>query len=273
LHVVCHLGDLPKVQLLLRKKADVTAITDSGFTPLHVAAQHGHTEIIAALVAAGAVVNAKTRVGCTPLHESAAKGHEQATIKLLELGADPSSTDFRYELTPANLAHENGFAKVRDILCNKMNYQDCFIQNVNFILFTHKRAFTTNSQEFKFIQELSLKIKDAKEADEVFKTLNVEMRSPRFKLIEERLKPTKQLLVMNMKKYNENKLAFFKKASEVSRVSTEAKEGQERITPLFDAANPSTVVNTTATVTSAGTSDSITENFNQPATAGVNRRK
>lgn len=219
LHVACHLGNLQMVMLLLRKKADVMAMTDRGFTPLHVAAQKGFAKIIVALVAAGALVNATEKTGCTPLHESAANGHEEATLKLLELKAEPNLKDFRYNLTAANLAHEKGHTKIRDILCATVSFQDSFIQNVNFILFNWGKFFPTSTEEGKFIQQLATDIKDLKNADEVFKIVQHALKSPAYNLVQELLKPVKQLLIQNMKKYNESKMAALKKAAEVSNLA------------------------------------------------------
>ncbi len=225
LHVACHRGNLQMVILLLRKKADVTAMTDAGFTPLHVAAQNGYSKIIVELVAARAPINATTTVGCTPLHESAANGHEEATLKLLELKAESNLKDFRYNLTAANLAHEKGHTKIRDILCAKLSFQDSFIQNVNFILFNWGRFFPISTEAGKFIQQLATDIKDLKNADEVFKIIQHALKSPAYNLVEESLKPVRQLLIQNMKKYNEDKIAALKKTAEVANLAPNTTAG------------------------------------------------
>ena len=103
------------------------------------------------------------------------------------------------------MAHEKGHTKIRDILCAKVSFQDLFIQNVNFILFNWERFFPTNTEERKFIQQLITNIKNLKNADEVFKIVQHALKSPAYNLIQEPLKPVKQLLIQNMKKYNVRK--------------------------------------------------------------------
>lgn len=117
------------------------------------------------------------------------------------------------------MAHEKGHTKIRDILCAKVSFQDLFIQNVNFILFNWERFFPTNTEERKFIQQLITNIKNLKNADEVFKIVQHALKSPAYNLIQEPLKPVKQLLIQNMKKYNEGKMAALKKTAEVQDVT------------------------------------------------------
>ena len=116
LHVACHRGNLSMVLMLLRNKADFMAVTDGGFTPLHVAAQNNFSNVIDVLVTAGASVNVQTKVGCTPLHESAGNNCKEATLRLLKLNADPTIRDFRYKLTPAELARLKGYGEIENII-------------------------------------------------------------------------------------------------------------------------------------------------------------
>lgn len=211
LHVATHRGDLAMVQMLLRKKADVSAITEAGFTALHVAAQNNNPKIIDILVAAGASVNTASKVGCTPLHESAAKGHKEATIKLLELKADPNLKDFRYNLSAANLAMQNGHLEVGKLLWRNLDYQESFVQTVNLMIYNFKNKYLENSPEVKFIQNLANNIKTAKDADEVFKCLHAALKSAEFILIKKQLSTEKKALIILMQKYNDNKAASAKK--------------------------------------------------------------
>jgi tetratricopeptide (TPR) repeat protein len=92
------------VTLLLEAKANVNAVTDRKFTPLHIAAQTGNVTLIQKLLDAGAVIDAPTDVGCTPLHEAAAKGHQEAVVTLVERGANIHFKEYKFQLTPSQLA-------------------------------------------------------------------------------------------------------------------------------------------------------------------------
>lgn len=206
LHVACHRGDLPMVEMLLSKKADVKAITDSGFTPLHVAAQNNFNKIIIVLVKAGADVNTPTKVGCTPLHESAANGCKEATVELIGLGADRNAKDFRYHLTPAELAKIKGQHQIAAFLSPSKTAQESFIEEVNKIL-TPKTSLK-NTAESQLIQKLAESIKDIKVADEISKKLNTTLEAATSTLVPEQLKIC-ELLISSMSKYNKDK-AFAK---------------------------------------------------------------
>lgn len=58
-------------------------------TPLHQAANKGHSESVQALLDCGATVNSRDRNDVTPLHLAALHGHEGALATLLEHGASP----------------------------------------------------------------------------------------------------------------------------------------------------------------------------------------
>jgi len=101
-------GDVEAVQLLLQYKADYKFPTESGVTPLMVAAGNGHganptrgryktdeqaAECVRLLIEAGADVNEATRTRQTALHSAAAKGWNE-TVKLLAAkGADLEAAD------------------------------------------------------------------------------------------------------------------------------------------------------------------------------------
>ena len=80
-------GHSPAIKALLAGGANVTARTDNGITPLHVAAIQNHPAAIEALLAGGADIDAKDD-GATPLHMAAFKGHPVAAQVLLAAGAN-----------------------------------------------------------------------------------------------------------------------------------------------------------------------------------------
>lgn len=58
-----------------------------GDSPLHIVANWGDSEAIEILVSAGADINAKGETGFTPLHCAAEQNRPAAILKLLQLGA------------------------------------------------------------------------------------------------------------------------------------------------------------------------------------------
>lgn len=58
-----------------------------GDSPLHIVANWGDIEAIEILVSAGADINAKGETGFTPLHCAAEQNRPAAILKLLQLGA------------------------------------------------------------------------------------------------------------------------------------------------------------------------------------------
>lgn len=90
--------------LLIQANANVNVVTERKFTPLHVAAQTGKVTLIQKLLDAGALIDAPSDVGCTPLHEAAAKGHQAAVVILVERGANIHFKEYKFQLTPSQLA-------------------------------------------------------------------------------------------------------------------------------------------------------------------------
>lgn len=74
--------NLKLVSELINLDADIAAIDNMGFQPLHYAAKKGFTEIVAVLLQANADINAKDNNGHTPLALATAKG-KKSVIDLL----------------------------------------------------------------------------------------------------------------------------------------------------------------------------------------------
>lgn len=79
-------GDL--IAELVEQGADLSAVTASGQTALHLAASQGRTALVRLLVKCGALSNAQDHAGCTPLHHAAKHGYTGCGNALLEAGAD-----------------------------------------------------------------------------------------------------------------------------------------------------------------------------------------
>lgn len=204
LHVAVETHNQPLITMLLANDSDVHAATQRGFTPLHVAAQHGYVEAITALVGAGANIN--SLAGTTPLHEAAAAGHREATLALLSLGAVPSIKDSRYNLTAANLAHENRHSDLVEEICLQMSYQQKFVQNINYVIFNWMRAFSPQSPQHRFLTKLSSSIKNEENADELFRKVSSNLKTEGYTSVKGDLKTFNQTIIANMKAYNQDKV-------------------------------------------------------------------
>ncbi|XP_070409894.1 ankyrin-2 isoform X4 [Nothobranchius furzeri] len=87
LHIAAHYGNVNVSTLLLNRGAAVDFTARNGITPLHVASKRGNTNMVALLLDRGAQIDAKTRDGLTPLHCAARSGHDASVELLLEKGA------------------------------------------------------------------------------------------------------------------------------------------------------------------------------------------
>ncbi|KAM7010035.1 uncharacterized protein LKV04_001897 isoform 3-T3 [Tautogolabrus adspersus] len=87
LHIAAHYGNVNVSTLLLNRGAAVDFTARNGITPLHVASKRGNTNMVALLLDRGGQIDAKTRDGLTPLHCAARSGHDPAVEILLERGA------------------------------------------------------------------------------------------------------------------------------------------------------------------------------------------
>lgn len=97
--------------------ADINAFGRDGFTPLHLACRFGHEPVALWLIEQGADVTAVAHnpTRSQPIHAAAASGSGAIVRALLEAGADPAATSAA-GLTPADIATENGFTAVVDLL-------------------------------------------------------------------------------------------------------------------------------------------------------------
>ena len=88
---------------IIRAGADVEARNEDGATPLHLAANGGHTETAMTIIRAGADVEARNEDGATPLHLAANGGHTETAMTIIRAGADAEARN-EDGFTPAWLA-------------------------------------------------------------------------------------------------------------------------------------------------------------------------
>ncbi|KAG8012435.1 Ankyrin repeat domain-containing protein 27, partial [Nibea albiflora] len=82
-----------KLSVLQAGALGVNSCNIDGFTPLHVAALHGHSALAALLIRHGANVNARTNQSATPLHLATQNSHVQVVRFLLECNAKLNKKD------------------------------------------------------------------------------------------------------------------------------------------------------------------------------------
>lgn len=117
LHIAAELGHTDIVQILLNHGADPKAKTLYGESPLHgVRLFVKSPEVVTLLIAHGADVNATTQFGATPLHSASLLGSASIATLLIEHGAKVNLSDKR-GLSPLHHAAQNGhIAVVRRLL-------------------------------------------------------------------------------------------------------------------------------------------------------------
>jgi ankyrin repeat protein len=93
LHQAVRANDLKTVDALIKRGADVKAVTRYGVTPMQVAALNGNAIILRRLLDAGADVNTATPGGETALMTAARTGKADAVMLLLDRGAHVNAKD------------------------------------------------------------------------------------------------------------------------------------------------------------------------------------
>jgi len=93
LHQAVRNNDLPTVEALIKRGADVKAVTRYGITPIHIAAMNGNAAILRRLMDAGADPNSTTPGGETALMTASRTGSVEAVTLLLDRGANVNAKD------------------------------------------------------------------------------------------------------------------------------------------------------------------------------------
>jgi len=105
LHFASTLNNYELIELLFCYKGDIHARNFAGYTPLHVAAQHGNEASATALFLCGADLNCKENYcGYTPLHLAVIGQFENFVKALVSFGARIDQSD-NCSLTPIDRCH------------------------------------------------------------------------------------------------------------------------------------------------------------------------
>ncbi|XP_071600191.1 ankyrin-2 isoform X28 [Heliangelus exortis] len=124
LHIAAHYGNINVATLLLNRGAAVDFTARNGITPLHVASKRGNTNMVKLLLDRGGQIDAKTRDGLTPLHCAARSGHDQVVELLLERGA-PLLARTKNGLSPLHMAAQGDHVEcVKHLLQHKAPVDD-----------------------------------------------------------------------------------------------------------------------------------------------------
>ncbi|XP_067847054.1 ankyrin-2-like [Heptranchias perlo] len=124
LHIAAHYGNVNVATLLLNRGAAVDFTARNGITPLHVASKRGNTNMVKLLLDRGGQIDAKTRDGLTPLHCAARSGHDGAVEILLERGA-PMLARTKNGLSPLHMAAQGDHVEcVKHLLQHKAPVDD-----------------------------------------------------------------------------------------------------------------------------------------------------
>ncbi|RWR80874.1 ankyrin repeat-containing protein NPR4-like protein [Cinnamomum micranthum f. kanehirae] len=120
LHEAAITGDALELDRLIKEDPDILSGAAAEETPLHIAAQLGHTEFVAMIgILKPEFAHAKNSEGQCPLHLASAKGHVETAAKLLEINSDVCFVHDRDGRTPLHIAAMKGRIQVLEKLAEK----------------------------------------------------------------------------------------------------------------------------------------------------------
>lgn len=113
----CRNGDVGRVRKLLNNGHNVNAKNTPGrkSTPLHFAAGFGRRDVVEVLLTRRASVTARDEGGLIPLHNACSFGHAEVVLQLLHAQSDPNALD-NWKYSPLHEAASKGKADVCIVL-------------------------------------------------------------------------------------------------------------------------------------------------------------
>ena len=111
-------GHQSVVQRFCFRSEAISTRQKNGWAPIHVAAANNHVEVINTLLANNAFVDFHSSNGSTPLHLASQNGHMDVAVLLVDKGAQ-LNLPTRDGSTPLHVASEVGQEKIVDFLINK----------------------------------------------------------------------------------------------------------------------------------------------------------
>ncbi|CAD7700161.1 unnamed protein product [Ostreobium quekettii] len=129
LHRAAQGGHTAVVELILDAGASVDAVDQSGCTPLHWAVQYGHTATAELLLSRDASVDAADQFGYTPLHRAAQYEHSASAELLLDRDAPVDAMDQVFGYTPLHRAAQGGHRSVVVLLLDRRASVDAVDQD------------------------------------------------------------------------------------------------------------------------------------------------
>lgn len=109
LQICCRKGENVLAKLLIECGAEINSTSDNGFTPLHIAAIHGHVHTVKTLLSNGAQIDGLTeQLGKNALHLACERNQLEIVKFLVDNGLDVNIATVDYGITPLYLACKNG---------------------------------------------------------------------------------------------------------------------------------------------------------------------
>lgn len=117
LHLAAFFGQPAALEALLQHAPDVNAVSRNAMkvAVINAASASRNLEVVKLLLQAGANPDAQQQAGYTPLHEAAVNNNAELAGELLRAGADPGIRSDAGQ-TAADMAREKGYAQIAEML-------------------------------------------------------------------------------------------------------------------------------------------------------------